>query len=293
MTARNMARATIDRYLLAAHQLDVYLASVEITTDVGQLTRGDIEKFLAWGLEKGDEPTTVNGRYNALVQFFNFVAIEVQPEPYVSPMTGMKPPAFEPPKVAIIPDRILAGMLAGVEGGRERKTFEQIRDAAIIRLFMDTGARNDELTRLELGDLLDGDMVRLWGKSKGGGKVERHVPYSDRTGQALRRYLRAREHHPMAGSDRIWLGLRGPMTTSGVRQMIWKRSEKAGMRVHPHQFRHTFAHRWKKDPRRKDGDLKYLAGWRTDTMLHRYGKSADAERAQEAYRELGSPMEDL
>src|SRR5688572_26269622 len=66
MMARHMAKATMDRYLLTAHQLDTYLRSVEIATDVGRLTRGDIEKFLAWGLEQGGKPSSINSRYGAL-----------------------------------------------------------------------------------------------------------------------------------------------------------------------------------------------------------------------------------
>lgn len=293
LKALNRSPATIDRYLLAVRQLDRFLQAEGLTTDVGLLTQGDIEKFIAHGLETA-AATTVNGRYNSLVQFFKFVAMTVRPEPYTSPMAEMRPPAFESPMIHVIPLPIIAAMLEGCESGRERKTFEQIRDAALIRLFFNTGARNAEITNLTVDDLLDSGKVRLWGKSKGGGKVERHHPIDERTGQALRRYLRARVHHPDAGgTDRLWLGLRGPMTTSGVRQMIWKRSERAGLRVHPHQFRHTYAHHWKKDSRRKDEDLKYLAGWRNDTMLQRYGASAGAERAQDAYRELGSPMGDL
>jgi site-specific recombinase XerD len=293
LRSRRMSPATVSRYVLAARQLSAVVDAAAMSTDVALITRADIEKFIVASLEGGASPTTVNGRYVALVQFFKFVALEVKPEPFTSPMADMTPPAFEAPMIEVAPLEVIRAMLAECEGGRDRKTFEQIRDAALVRLFANTGARNAEITGLVLDDLLDGDKVRLWGKSRGKGPVERHVPYDDRTAGALRRYLRARAEHPAAGCDALWLGLRGPMTTSGVRQMIWKRSEKAGQRIHPHQFRHAFAHAWKKDARRKDGDLKYLAGWRTDTMLHRYGASAGAERAQEAYRELGSPMEDL
>jgi hypothetical protein len=41
----------------------------------------------------------------------------------------------------------------------------------------------------------------------------------------------------------LWIGKKGAMTPSGIRQMVWRRSQEAGIgRIHPHQLRHTFAY---------------------------------------------------
>jgi len=49
----------------------------------------------------------------------------------------------------------------------------------------------------------------------------------------------------MATRPQLWLGLGGPMTDSGIRQIITERAKQAGIgHLHPHQLRHTFAHRW-------------------------------------------------
>jgi integrase len=49
-------------------------------------------------------------------------------------------------------------------------------------------------------------------------------------------------------------------------------------------MRHTWAQTLKKEGMLED-DLMFLAGWKSRTMVSRYGASAAAERAREAYRQ--------
>ncbi len=58
-------------------------------------------------------------------------------------------------------------------------------------------------------------------------------------------YVPLRSRHPQASSPALWLGPKGPMTESGIAQMLERRCGQAGMdKVHPHQLRHTAAHTW-------------------------------------------------
>jgi len=55
--------------------------------------------------------------------------------------------------------------------------------------------------------------------------------------------------------------------------------------IHPHRFRHTNAHDFLLAGG-QERDLKRLMGWRSDTMLERYGASAADHRAREAAKRL-------
>jgi len=95
----------------------------------------------------------------------------------------------------------------------------------------------------------------------GKGRRPRSCPFGAKTGQALDRYLRVRDRHKHAKLPEVWLGDRGPLSTSGIRQMLTRRGRDAGVKVHLHMFRHTFAHLWKAAGG-SDDDLMRLAGWR-------------------------------
>jgi integrase len=107
--------------------------------------------------------------------------------------------------------------------------------------------------------------------------------------RALDRYLRERRRrHPFADTPRLWLGSRGrpALSADGIDAMLKRRGAEAGIAdLHPHAFRHTWAHAFRAAGG-NEGDLMLLGGWRSRAMLDRYGKTAAADRAADAYRRL-------
>jgi integrase len=119
------------------------------------------------------------------------------------------------------------------------------------------------------------------------------VRFDAETARLLDRYERVRASDPQAARPQLWLGERnrGPLSSNGIYQMIKRRADQIGIELHPHMFRHTFAHRFQANDG-AEGDLMELAGWRSQQMVRRYGATARGERARTSYDRVGV-MEDI
>jgi site-specific recombinase XerD len=271
----NRSERTRQSYAEAATMLAGFAGGKPYT----EITRDDVAEFIADQLDR-HKPASAAVRYRSLRRFFNWLIAEELIER--SPMAGMGTPTVPEQPVPVITDEELAALLKVTTG----KDFDSRRDHAIIRIFADCGIRLGEMAGLRLQDVdLDvHDVLHVIGKGSRG----RAVPFGDKTGAALDRYLRERSKHRRASLPALWLGARGQgMTESGIAQMLRRRGAEAGVdNLRPHRFRHRFAHQWRLAGG-DDDSLMRLTGWRSRAMLGRYGASAADERAREAHRRLG------
>ncbi|ROQ40652.1 integrase/recombinase XerD [Frondihabitans sp. PhB188] len=149
-----------------------------------------------------------------------------------------------PPKLpSRLPKAISIAQVEALLAATDGDEPTRLRDKALLELLYATGARVSEAVSLNVDDVIEGDVVRLFGK---GGK-QRIVPLGSYARRALDAYLvRARPLFSARGSatPALFLGVRGARVS---RQNAWLIIQAAGERaelgfeVSPHTLRHSFA----------------------------------------------------
>jgi len=240
-----MAKNTLLAY---KRDLSKYLEALEKLgiTDSSEITEIVVRNF-AQSLvsERGLVATSVARILAAVRGFHKFMLFEGISDNDVS--AAVKPPKAPKrlPKAISIQEIELLLKAAGPEPDDIAGATDiiRVRDRAILELLYATGARVSEIVNMDLDDLIDPEIVRLFGK----GSKERIVPVGKYAQAAVAAYL-VRVRPTLAtlslGTPALFLNQRGSRLS---RQSIWQiisdsaQAAKLGVEVSPHTFRHSFA----------------------------------------------------
>lgn len=262
--------------------------------DLVAATRDDLTRYLTWvrRTHRGaclrnpakrqacqGHAGTQSVRYRALRRFWRYLEAEG-----ICANAMARVPAPLPLHKA--PEPMDDGKIRALLKACEGKDHDSLRDTAIIQLWCEVGCpRASEVATLADANT---DLARDLATVTGKGRKERVIVLSPATARAFSRYRRARQRRRDAAErPEFFLGLKGPMTRSGIAQMLARRAEQAGLgHVHPHQLRHasSVAARRAGLP---DTVIAHLNGWTSTRMLEVYGRAAAAAEAIEIARSAG------
>ncbi len=211
--------------------------------DPREIDRAAIREYMADQFARGASRATVARKLAALRSFFQFLvregALVSNPAKLVAtPKIPKKLPAVMTPEQA-------NALVDSITADGEESADRAARDRVIFELLYGCGLRVSELERLETGDI---DFSERWLRVRGKGRKERDVPFGQKAGQALERYLPVRARLAGERGERAlllhrWGGKVRRLTARSIRRIVKRRAmELSGdSAMHPHALRHAFA----------------------------------------------------
>jgi integrase/recombinase XerD len=232
-------RRDLDRYqefLTERNIASVDAISEQLVTNFG------IDLTAKWGLAA----TSVARVLSGVRGFHRYLMIEgVTPNDHAAKVKPPKPPRRLPKAITLAQVEALLASSGPEATDEDAIALDpiRVRDRAILELLYATGARVSEVVSLDIDDLVDQTMVRLFGK----GSKERIVPVGSYAQRAVEAYL-VRVRPVLAklgkGTPAVFLNQRGSrLSRQSVWQIISDAADKAklAVEVSPHTLRHSFA----------------------------------------------------
>ena len=198
-----------------------------------EVTMHDIDAFIDQQRQSNLGPATIKRRVAGLKVFFDFLAEESGDLSWPNPVRFKRHAGKQPKRLPRDLSNEHVQQLWGV--------VTAPRDRAWFALMLRAGLRVGEVVHLTESDLLTPPTgqqparLRVCGK----GQKERVVLLTADTYAVLQAWLGQR---PDSEHETIFLNHRGrPLTTNGVEWLLRRYGQQVGLKVTPHQLRHTFA----------------------------------------------------
>ena len=199
---------------------------------VEEVSVGEVMAFRNRLLEGKRKRFTVYRKDAAVRRFLDWVRTSTDAELDLDPIEPMHQPLDQ--QITFLEDEEAEQLLSF-----PRNNLDDLRDAVVIRLMLDTGVTVGEIRGLLRSDLdLEAAQIQLGGP--GSHLAPRTGRLSEETVETLRRYLeRRRDETPELVVGRA---ARPVATSKSLQNALWKRCDQVGLpRISPMVLRHTFA----------------------------------------------------
>lgn len=214
---------------------------------ISQVDRDLILRFLKWLEEdRNCKAATRNQRLAAIHSFCSFLMVEMpQYMEQCQKIMTIPMKKTDTPPLMYLPLESIKGLLEQPD----RSTIQSKRDAVLLSLLYDTGARVQELVDLKVCDINLNETVTIVLTGKGG--KSRIVPVMKPTGELIRQYIEgAGLSFPACSRKPLFTNRSNkPLTRAGVTYILKKYAEQAQAdrikgisgEITPHWLRHSKA----------------------------------------------------
>jgi site-specific recombinase XerD len=269
---RNFKLNTL-RSTLAGCELFLSFLKGQGKTELGQVTRQDLEAFVEGELDRGVTIVTVKTRLSTVYAFLRFLHDKgvVGADLLVKRIRLRLP---DPLPKAINPDDVRSLL----------SVLDDVRDRAMILVLLRTGMRIGELLSTRVGDVnVPERKIAIWQAEKN--LVGRVVCISDDAASALEAWLGKRDPDKVL----LFYGMgRCSLTYQGARSVFVRYLKKAGL-AHKgytlHCLRHTFASEVLNAGMRLEA-VQVLLGHSNAEVTRRYARLTDKTREQEYFKAM-------
>ena len=205
--------------------------------DVEDLTHSDFRKYAQHMLKEGRKGSYVNQIITCCKSFCSFLNEEYETNIKCSSINFVKE---EQPVIKTLQPEDIKKLLSTC---KDKNSFLDCRDRAIIVFFIDSGIRCLELQRIKEEDIFD-DCILIHGKNS----KDRFIPITQPMRRAMRQYERAKKAFfarvkSDAGEYYFCSRAGNFLDNPSIRQMFHRRGEgiDSSIRLTPHTLRHTFS----------------------------------------------------
>lgn len=233
---RNRSELTVKNYRDDLRSFEKFFRDLKNPVSWESLDSDVVRNWMERMMDEGNNAASINRRLSALRSFYRFALSRKLVDK--DPVHGITGPKKGKPLPQFLKEKEMDRLL---ERECWTRSFEDVRDRAIIMTFYETGIRLSELTGLD-DKMVDFAEYQL--KVTGKRNKQRIIPFGEELCTTLRDYMECRDYKVGRLSEALFVTDEGQrMSASLVRERVKRSLSKVCTlkKRSPHVLRHTFA----------------------------------------------------